>query len=121
MTIKYISASEIIKIHDKIIETTGGHFGIISFGNLDFIVSQMEVPKSLERKATILFYGILTKHPFLDGNKRIALESMKTFLFLNDKKFIAPEDDIWNCLHLISEGKLKFEEAVNWIKQNMSD
>ena len=55
----------------------------------------------------------------MDGNKRTALESMKTFLYLNGKKFVSKDDDVWNRLHDISEGKLKFEEIVNWIKKSV--
>lgn len=118
MEVKYLTTEEIVAIHDEIVKETGGHSGILSGGNLDFIVSQTEVPRSLERKSATLFYGILTKHPFVDGNKRTALEAMKTFLHLNGKSFIATDDDVWNNLHSISEGKLKFEEVVSWIKEN---
>jgi death-on-curing protein len=119
MKIKYLTTDEIIKIHGEIIKETGGHSGIISYGNIDFVVSQMEIPKTLERKAAILLFGILTSHPFVDGNKRTALESMKTFVLLNSRKFITSENDIWIKLHEISEGKLKVEETVGWIKKNM--
>jgi len=119
MRIKYLTAEEIVKIHDEIIKETGGHSGIISYGNIDFIVSQMEIPKTLERKAAILLFGILTSHPFVDGNKRTALESMKTFLLLNDKKFITTEKDIWTKLHEISEEKMKLEGTIEWIRKSM--
>ncbi len=115
---KYLTTQEILQIHDDIIKETGGHSGILSYGNLDFIINQMEIPKTRERAATVLFYGILTSHPFVDGNKRTGLESMKTFLYLNGKEFVAKDNVIWNKLHDISEGKLKFEEILNWIKKS---
>jgi len=119
--VKYLTTDEIVAIHDEIIKETGGYEGIISYGNLDFTVSQMQIPKDIVRKAAILFNGILTSHPFLDGNKRTALECMKTFLFLNGRGFSADEKDIWDKVHSISEGKLKFDEVVNWIKKNIGD
>lgn len=116
---KYLTTDEIIKIHDELIKETGGHSGIISYGNLDFIVNQTKIPKAIERASAVLFYGILTGHPFLDGNKRTALEATKVFLALNNKQLSTTQEDIWNKLHDISEGKLKFEEIVNWIKENI--
>jgi death-on-curing protein len=113
----YLTVEEIIAIHNEVIKETGGHEGIISQGNLDFIVSQMHILHDIVRKATILLYGILINHPFLDGNKRTALESMKTFLSINGRKFSASEEELWDKLHLISEGKLKFEEVIKWIKE----
>lgn len=119
MEIKYLTTEEIMQIHDEIIKETGGHTGIISKGNLEFIISQVEIPKTAERKAATLFHGILTKHPFVDGNKRTALEVSKVFLRLNGKTFKATEDELWIKLHDISEGKLKFEEVVSWIKERV--
>lgn len=55
----------------------------------------------------------------MDGNKRTALESMKTFLSINGKKFSAEENELWDKLHAVSEGKLKFEEVVKWIKKKV--
>ncbi len=36
---KYLTTQEILQIHDDIIKETGGHSGILSYGNLDFIVN----------------------------------------------------------------------------------
>jgi len=119
MKIVYLTTEEIVKIHDEIIKETGGHSGIISYGNIDFVVSQTEIPKNLERKAAILLFGLLTSHPFVDGNKRTALESMKTFLLLNGKIFVTTEKDIWIKLHEISEGKINLDRVVEWIKNNL--
>ena len=68
---EYLTTEEIIKIHDDIIKETGEHSGIISYGNLDFLIDQARIPKSIERVAAVLFYGILTSHPFVDGIKEL--------------------------------------------------
>lgn len=119
MEIKYITTEEIMRIHDRILEKSGGHAGIISKGNLEFAVTQAEIPKSLERKAATLFYGILTSHPFVDGNKRTALVATQTFLNENRREFLAADEDLWDVVHEVSTGKLKFEQVVIWIKKNL--
>ncbi len=116
---KYITADETAKIHDEVIKETGGHTGMISRSNLDFLVDQMEIPKSIERKAATLFYGILTSHPFVDGNKRTAIASIEIFLRENKKELIAEDEELWDIVHRISSEKLKFEEVVNWIKKKI--
>ncbi|MBI2545496.1 MAG: hypothetical protein HYW22_02815, partial [Candidatus Aenigmarchaeota archaeon] len=55
MRIKYLTTDEIIKIHDRIIKRSGGHSGIISYGNLDFVIAQANIPKGIERIAATLF------------------------------------------------------------------
>ena len=50
MKVEYLTTKEIIEIHDDIIKTTGGHEGIINYGNVDFISSQMRATKGLLKK-----------------------------------------------------------------------
>ena len=119
MEVKYLTVEEIVKIHDRIVEKSGGHSGMISSSNLEFVVAQAEIPKPIERKAATLFFGILTSHPFVDGNKRTALIAAQTFLNENNKKFIATDEKLWDIVHEISEGKLKFEEVVSWINETV--
>lgn len=119
MEIKYLTTEEIITIHNRIIEKSGGHAGIISYGNLDFVVAQSKIPKKLDRIVATLFCGILTSHPFVDGNKRTGIIVVDTFLKENSKEFIAEEDDLWDIVHKVSTGKLKFEEVVNWIRKSI--
>lgn len=114
---KYLTTEEILQIHDEIIKETGGHSGLLSYGNLDFIVNQAKIPKAIERASAILFYGILTSHPFVDGNKRTAISVTQTFVEENSKNFTTKDEELWKIVHDISEGKLKFEEVVNWIKR----
>ena len=119
MEIKYLTTEEVVAIHDEIIKSSGGHTGMINLSNLDFVVSQVEIPKNFVRKAATLFFGILISHPFVDGNKRTALESMNAFIRLNGKRFVSDNEETWNRLHQVSEGKLKFEEALQWIRGNI--
>ncbi len=118
MEIVYLTIEEIKEGHEEIIKETGGHSGILSFGNLDFLVSQSKIPKEIERAAAVLFFGILTGHPFVDGNKRTAVAVLEALLRKNNKKLLADEKEIWKIVHEVSEGKFAFEEVVIWIKKN---
>lgn len=71
MTI-FPTTKDIVALYNEITKDTGGHSGIISYGNLDFVIDQMQIPRSIERQAAVLFFGVLTSHPFVDGNKRTA-------------------------------------------------
>lgn len=39
---------------------------------------------SLPEQAAVLFYSLVKEHPFLNGNKRLAVVSLLTFLSLNE-------------------------------------
>lgn len=45
-------------------------------------LEQMSFP-SLQQKAARLAYGLVSNHPFIDGNKRIGAHAMLVFLELN--------------------------------------
>lgn len=121
MEIKYLNTEEILEIHDSIIKESGGYSGIISYSNLDFVTAQARIPKTMERVSATLFYGILTSHPFVDGNKRTVIVATETFLKENGKEFLAEDEELWDIVHKVAEAKLKFEEVVIWIKKKISD
>lgn len=64
-------------------------------------------------------FGIITSHPFIDGNKRTAISSTETFMRENGHEFIANDEELWDIVHKISEGKLKFRKVVFWIKDRI--
>jgi len=52
----------------------------------------VELYPTLYHKAAILYYGMIKAHAFANGNKRIAVVTLLTFLAINDKYLkVAPE------------------------------
>lgn len=119
MGVRYLETEEIMRIHEDIIQESGGYSGMLSYSNLDFAVAQAKLSKDLDRAAATLFYGILTSHPFVDGNKRTATVSTETFLRENGKRFLAKDGEIWDVVRATSQGKLKFEKVLTWIKEKI--
>lgn len=56
---------------------------MLNEGLLDIVLEQMGISKDLLQKSIVLLFGIIQNHPFIDGNKRTALESLYTFLNYN--------------------------------------
>ena len=81
--IKYLTKEEIIKIHERVIEETGGSSGLLNKGLLDLVLDQAKVSNDIIQKSIVILFGIIQNHPFIDGNKRTALESFYTFLNYN--------------------------------------
>ena len=76
---------------------------------LESIVNQIqgnyfgvELYPSLEEKAARLFYLINKNHPFLNGNKRIAVMALFVFLSLNREELYFDEETINNELFEIA-------------------
>lgn len=71
-------------------------------------------------KGATLFQSLDRNHPFLDGNKRLALTALNVFLTLNSYLFYAPRDEAVNfTLRLASSARvLPQVEVSRWIKRN---
>lgn len=119
MRIKYPTVDEVVAIHDSIVISTGGFSGILSAGNLDFVIAKLKIPRRFERKVAVLLFGIIADHPFVDGNKRTAFVVSHTFWEENGYGFRVSEEDIWKELHKISLGEICIDEVSKWLKENL--
>lgn len=55
------------------------------------------------RKAAVLFYGVIKDHPFINGNKRMAVTLTLTFFFVNDRWLNVPPDDLYKIACDVAE------------------
>lgn len=98
----YFDSAHAIKVHDWIIEQTGGRSGLV---NKDLLESPLQMIQhdvyypNLESKLSHLFYSINKHHAFADGNKRSSIALSAYFLKLNGfdhvvKRFVLKTEDI---------------------------
>lgn len=76
---------------------------------LESLISQIqsnyfgtELYPTLEEKASWLFYLINKNHPFINGNKRVAVMALFVFLSLNREEIYFDEETINNELYEIA-------------------
>ena len=115
-----ISVDQIIEIHDTLIEKYGGETGILNGGELEFIVDQVNHErKSILWKAAIILRGITCGHPFVDGNKRTALELADVFLRLNNYKITATDSEKFNFVMELATRGMELEEIISWLEMHV--
>ncbi|MBN1526849.1 MAG: type II toxin-antitoxin system death-on-curing family toxin [Candidatus Omnitrophica bacterium] len=68
--------------------------------------------QSLVAKADILFYLMIKNHPFQNGNKRIAMTTLLTFLFKNDKWLEVNIQELYNVTMWIAESHPQFKDET---------
>ncbi len=117
----------IISIHEQLIDLYGGISGIQNEGLLD---SALEQPKiifdgnylhdSLIKMAAAYGFHLCMNHPFVDGNKRIALVAMDTFLQRNGYEISASEKEVYEVIIKLASGKLTKNELTVWLEDNTS-
>ena len=96
-----LTVDDVILLHEKILDKTGGIRGIRDIGLLESAVNSPfasfggeDLYKTLDDKANQLCDSLIRNHPFLDGNKRIGILTMLVFLDLNGKKLNITNDEI---------------------------
>jgi death-on-curing protein len=86
MELIYFTSEYAIKIHDKIIEISGGRKGVKDFGNIDSPLNHIQNDDyypSFEEKLTHLVFSFNKFHAFNDGNKRTSIAMGAFFLEVN--------------------------------------
>lgn len=121
----WLDVRDAMAFHAQQIALFGGQAGVRDQGLLESAIAR---PRNLSayRKATVFevaagyAYGIVRNHPFLDGNKRVALVCAFVFLDVNGWEVDAPEAEAAVQFYALAEGSLSEAELAAWMKKHAS-
>ncbi|MBN2014056.1 MAG: type II toxin-antitoxin system death-on-curing family toxin [Candidatus Altiarchaeota archaeon] len=83
--------------------------------SLDFTIYKVSRTQGVNRKAATLLIEIVTKHPFIDGNKRTAIESMKALLAMHGKEITTKDNTLFDMISRITSQRYTTDETTTWI------
>ena len=122
------SRDKVKLIHQLLAEETGGSIGVRDEGLLDSALESafatfdgVELYPSKEEKAAKIAYSLVSNHAFDDGNKRIGVFVMLSFLSLNGIRIDATDEDIVQLGLGIADGSVEYEGIVSWIKAHRTE
>ena len=102
---KYLSAEQILFIHARMIEETGGSHGVRDLGMLlsslgrpQASFEDQDIYPGLFSKAAALMESLICNHPFVDGNKRTGATAAGLFLRRNGYRLTASNVDLVDAL-----------------------
>ncbi len=75
--------------------------------------SKKDLYPSLTDKASIIFYQMIKNHPFTNGNKRAAVTTLFTFLYLNKKWLVAESEQVYQIAVWTAESQPLFKKEVS--------
>ena len=120
-----LSVERILLLHQLMIAQTGGSDGVRDMGLLESAVESMYVSfdgKDLypgkEEKAARLGFSLIANHAFVDGNKRIGMYAMLTFLEVNGIHIECSNEDVIHLGLGVASGIIKYEEVLDWIRSH---
>ena len=123
--IKFLTKELTLFFHEDLIQKYGGSPGVRDENLLDSALAQPKsmfggkyLNKSIFEKAAAYGYHLCQNHPFIDGNKRIALVVMYTFLYVNGYDVKLSEKQAYLLIMSIADGSLSKQELANYLKEN---
>jgi death-on-curing protein len=116
---------KVLLLYQLILEKTGGLSGIRDEGLLESSIASIyqtfdgkELYPTKEEKAARLCFSLISNHCFADGNKRIGIVAMLSFLNLNGIYINVDNSVLEKFGWDIAKGKLVYKDILAFIKEH---
>jgi death-on-curing protein len=80
--------------------------------------SAYDSSSDLAAAAAAYGYGLVTSHPFVDGNKRVGFLAMYVYLGLNGLEMEAEEPEVVELMVAIADGRCSEQELATWLRKH---
>jgi len=121
-----LTTTEVVELHEKLIAATGGSPGVRDIGLLESAVlgcyqsfSDNDLYPTVIEKAARIAYAVCKNHPFVDGNKRVAVTSMLVILRMNDIVLFHTQQELVRLGLGIADGSIDYEDITAWINAHL--
>ncbi len=116
------SKEKVLLLHRLIAESTGGSLGVRDEALLESALENAfsgfgdrEFYPTKEEKGARLGYSLISNHAFVDGNKRIGVYVMLTFLEVNGIRLNYTDEDVVRIGLSAADGSMSYEELLGWV------
>jgi len=124
--LNYLYPNQILFLHARVIDVSGGSPGVRDQGLLQSAVYRPQASfggadlyPDVFSKAAALGHSLIKNHPFVDGNKRTGFESMRLFLRLNGCDLRASADEKYDfVLKIASDAETDEHRIAQWLKRH---
>ena len=119
------SSDKVKLLHQLMAEETGGSIGVRDEGLLESAIESafatfdgVELYPSKEEKAAKLGYSLISNRAFVDGNKRIGVYVMLSFLELNGIHIDSSDGDVVALGLGVADGSMSQDDILKWISDH---
>lgn len=121
----YPTVEQICEVNRRMIDSFGGRFvppdNFQNRGSLEYIIVAIESPlfgqdiyPTLKQKAAAIAYQIISRHVFIDGNKRTAVHTAWEFLQSNEIPLYL-DPTIVDLAVAVAQGSAGYGELLEWL------
>jgi len=121
-----LTTDEIIEVHAKLIKATGGSPGLRDMGLLESAVlgcnqtfGGEDLYPTVIEKASRMAYSICKNHPFVDGNKRVAVTALLAILRMNDIMLSFSQEELIHLGLGVADGSLGYDDIIAWVNKHV--
>ena len=117
------STEKVKLLHQLIAQETGGSIGLRDEGLSESALEGAfatfggkELYPTKEEKGARLGYALISNHAFVDGNKRVGMYVMLTFLEVNGIRMDCTNREVADIGLAIASGQVDYDSLLEWVK-----
>lgn len=125
---RYLTLTELLELHRRIIKQSGGVLGVRDLGLLKSALAQpqmtyfrTELYPTLPEKAATLGFSLIMNHPFIDGNKRVGHAATEIFLIWQGLEIAASVDEQERVILAIASGTVNRQAFAEWLQHHVTE
>ena len=124
--IQLVTLEQVLILHQRVIEESGGSVGIRDKGILESALAQplisydgQELYPTLIKKVAALGFSLINNHSFVDGNKRIGHAAMEVTLLMNGFEIQADVDMQEAVILAVAASEMSRESFLEWLEHHV--
>ena len=123
----YLSVDQLLALHEAQVEHYGGDAGVRDRGGVEASAARPamtfggeDLYPDVPAKAAALLHAIVTRHPFVDGNKRTGLHAALLFIAINGWNHTLAPDEVERVTQTVARGEMDIEPLTIWLRQRVT-
>jgi len=124
--VAFLTVGDVLEVHRRVIEEFGGDPGLRDRGLLESAISMprstfggQELHENLAEKAAAYFFHLCANHPFVDGNKRVAVAAAELFLLINRHELVVEDQSIEDLAMGTAAGSVSKAQVVEFFRTHV--
>ena len=120
-----LSKEKVLLLHRMITAETGGDPNVRDIALLESALESayatfggVELYPTKEEKGARIGFSLIANHAFVDGNKRIGVLVMMTFLEVNGIRLRPTNAELARVGLAVAAGEMKYDELLEWILES---
>ena len=120
-----LTKDQVISIYEMLIQKTRGSSGVMNESLMDSAIDNIwqifdgvELYPTLEEKGARLGFSLIRNHSFSDGNKRIGILAMLTFLSVNGVEISCTDEELVETGLNLASGLMDSEALLAWLREH---